>query len=535
MDVSGHLHAALECHATSLAVSQTTEAPSGSIALVLLDVLIFHTLVGRRWLGFLADLVDIKRLTVLYIVCIQGALVLFGLLEGASVSRRVVVWHIRPAQTLVLSFVLLILVGTGLLMLPNATTGPGSMPFLAALFTATSAVCVTGLIVVDTATYFTTFGQGIILVLCQLGGLGILTFATVIGMMVRGNLGIREKTLLRDFVASRQFGEMSATVRRIVGLTFLIEALGALSLHSQWRQVWLTPEERLWHAVFHAVSAFCNAGFSTLHAGLAEPHTAMLPGVNLTIMLLIILGGIGFSVLWESGRWVLRVPQRRARRLSVQSRLVWMVTAMLILGGAGLFAVLEAHGVLAGHAAGERVLAALFQSITARTAGFNTVAIERLAVPTVVLLLILMLIGASPGSTGGGIKTTTVAVLGLTTLATIRNKARVEAFRRTLPWEVIHQAYATFFFAIGVITLALFILSITETHAFLDLFFEEVSAFATVGLSRGITASLSPTGKCVIIVSMFVGRVGSLTLGVALARQVTSTAYEYPTETVSIA
>jgi trk system potassium uptake protein TrkH len=176
----------------------------------------------------------------------------------------------------------------------------------------------------------------------------------------------------------------------------------------------------------------------------------------------------------------------------------------------------------------------LFQAVTARTAGFNTLPIDELTVPAVELLILLMVIGASPGSTGGGMKTTTVAVLFLTTLATLRGKARVEAFRRTLPWTVINQAYATFFFSIAVMTLSFFILTVTETHSFLDLFFEEVSAFATVGLSRGITSSLSATGKVVIIMSMFVGRVGSLTFGVALAHQVSTTAYEYPTEAVMV-
>jgi Trk-type K+ transport system membrane component len=204
-----------------------------------------------------------------------------------------------------------------------------------------------------------------------------------------------------------------------------------------------------------------------------------------------------------------------------------------VVGAAG-FALLEMHGVLAGRSVGERLLGALFQSVTARTAGFNTLAMGTLTVSTVCWMILLMFIGASPGSTGGGIKTTTAAVLLLTTVSTMRGKARVEAFRRTIPWSVINQAYATFFFSIAVITTSLFILTLTESHNFLDLFFEEVSAFATVGLSRGMTPSLSVPGKVVVIISMFVGRVGSLTLAVALARQVSTTAYEYPTEAVMV-
>jgi trk system potassium uptake protein TrkH len=502
--------------------------------LLLADLLVFQTAVGRQWLGVFFHSVDVKHIAVLYVVFIQGFILLIVLLEGAYASQAVAVWQIRPAQTLVLSFLGLITLGSLLLMLPNATTNLGSMPFLKALFSATSAVCVTGLIVVDTATYFTPLGQGILLGLFQLGGLGIITFATVFGMMLRGGMGVREKLLLQDFVASRQFGEITATVGRIVWLTLLLEGLGVVSLYYSWQGVIPEPGTRLWFAVFHAVSAFCNAGFSTFSDGLAGPGTAMQPSVNVTIMVLIVLGGIGFSVLWEGGQWLSGTTTGRKQRLSVQSRLVWIMTGLLIVVGAGLFALLEMHGVLAGRSGGERLLGALFQSITARTAGFNTLSIDSLTVPTAYLLILLMVVGASPGSTGGGVKTTTVAVLMMSTVATFRGKARVEAFRRTLPRNLIDQAYATFFFSITVMTLSLFILTITETHAFIDLFFEEVSAFGTVGLSRGVTPSLSDLGQIVIIVSMFVGRVGSLTLGVALARQVVTTAYEYPAESVMV-
>jgi trk system potassium uptake protein TrkH len=504
------------------------------LALLLIDLLVLQTAWGRQWLRMLLHIVDVKRLAVFYVVFIQGFILLMALFEGAYAGQTLAMWQIRPAQTLVLSFLGLITLGTLLLMLPNATINTGSMPFLKALFSATSAVCVTGLIVVDTATYFTPLGQGILLGLFQLGGLGIITFATIIGMMVRGGIGIREKLLLQDFVANQAFGDITATMRRIVWLTLLLEGLGVASLYYSWQGVIPEPGTRLWFAVFHAVSAFCNAGFSTFSDGLAGPGTAMHLGVNVTVMVLIVLGGIGFSVLWEGGQWLSGTVTGRKQRLSVQSRLVWIMTGLLIVAGAGLFALLETHGALAGRPGDERLLGALFQSITARTAGFNTLPIDKLTTPTTHLLMLLMVVGASPGSTGGGVKTTTVAVLMMSTVATFRGQGRVEVFRRTLPRNIIDQAYATFFFSIAFMTLSLFILTITETHAFLDLFFEEVSAFGTVGLSRGVTSSLSDPGKIVIIVSMFVGRVGSLTLGVALARQVATTAYEYPAESVMV-
>ncbi|MFQ5669988.1 MAG: TrkH family potassium uptake protein [Acidobacteriota bacterium] len=504
------------------------------MTLLVLDLLAFQTPQGRHWLAVYFHLVDVEQITVIYVAFIQGFILVFSVLEGAYSSRALSTWRIRPAQTLVLSFVILITLGSLLLLLPRATIQPGSLSILNAVFTATSAVCVTGLIVVDTATYFTPLGQGIILGLCQLGGLGIITFATVFGMMMRGGMGMREKALLQDFVSSKQFGEISTTVRRIVWSTLFIEALGAVSLYHALGEALPAPATRAWFAVFHAVSAFCNAGFSTFSGSLSGPGTAMHPGVNLTVIVLIVLGGLGFSVLWEGLHWVLGALRGTMRRLSVQSRLVLISTAVLIVSGAFLFALLEAHGVLGGRPEGEQVMGALFQSITARTAGFNTLAISRLALPATLLLMVLMFIGASPGSTGGGLKTTTVAVLFLTTVATIRGKARVEFSRRTLPWKVINQAYVVFFFAVGVVLVSLLVLSITEGQPFLDLAFEEISAFATVGLSRGITPFLSTAGKMVIIMSMFVGRVGGLTLGVALARQVSTTAYEYPTEAVMV-
>ncbi len=406
------------------------------------------------------------------------------------------------------------------------------MPWLPAVFTATSAVCVTGLIVVDTATYFTPFGQGLILLLCQLGALGILTFATVIGMMVRGELGLREKMVLQDFTSSLQIGEITATLRLVVGMTLLIEALGALLLYWSWPEG--TEGSRVWIAVFHAVSAFCNAGFSTFSDSLATSGVASHVGVNLIVMALIVLGGLGFSVIWETLGWLRGHLNKQPSRLSVQSRIVWVATGILIGIGAIGFALLESRGTMASCSGSACWLGPLFQSVTARTAGFNTLPLDAFAVPTVVFLMLFMVIGVAPGSTGGGMKTPTVTVLLLSTIAAIRGQPRVEAFGRTIPAHIVQRAYATFFFFFTAITLAVFILTITETQPFLDLVFEELSAFATVGLSRGITSSLSDAGKIVIIISMFIGRVGSLTLAVALTRPVATTAYEYPTEAVMV-
>ena len=477
---------------------------------------------------------EVRTLASLLPFAYQGFLVVIILIEGADYSRNLLALSWRPEQTLAVSFIMLILLGSLLLMLPSATVQPGSMPWLLALFTATSAVCVTGLSVVDTATYFTPLGQGIVLLLCQLGALGILTFATVIGMVVRGDLGLREGVVLRDFTSSLQIGEIAATLRRVVGIALLIEALGALLLYWVWPEGERSEGSRLWIAIFHAVSAFCNAGFSIFSESLAAPEVASHVGVNLVVMALIVLGGLGFLVIWETLGWLRCLLSKRATRLSVQSRMVWAATGMLIGVGAIGFALLESQGVLASCSGTVCWLGPLFQSVTTRTAGFNTLPFDALAVPTVFFLIPFMVIGASPGSTGGGMKTTTVAVLLLSTIAAIRGQPRVEVFRRTISTHVVQRAYATFFFFFMAITSAVFVLTITETQPFLDLVFEEISAFATVGLSRGITSSLSDMGKLVIIVSMFIGRVGSLTLAMALTQPAATTAYEYPTETVMV-
>ncbi len=338
--------------------------------------------------------------------------------------------------------------------------------------------------------------------------------------------------VLQDFTSSLQVGEITATLRLVVGLTLLIEAIGALLLYWSWPAGMEGP--RWWAAVFHAVSAFCNAGFSTLSESLAAPTVASHVGVNLIVMVLIVLGGLGFSVLWETLRWLRGYLYKQPLRLSVQSRIVWSATGILIGIGAIGFALLESQGALASCSGSTCWLGPVFQSVTARTAGFNTLPFDAFAVPTVVFLMLLMIIGVAPGSTGGGMKTTTVALLFMSAVAAIRGRPRVEAFGRTIPVEIVRRAYATFFFFFTAITAAVFILTITEKQPFLDLVFEEISAFATVGLSRGITASLSDAGKVVIIVSMFIGRVGSLTLAVALARPATSTAYEYPSEAVMV-
>jgi len=440
----------------------------------------------------------------------------------------------HPAQIIVGSFVTIIVLGALLLMMPRATVNGQGLSFINALFTSTSAVCVTGLIVVDTATHFTTLGQMIILMLIQLGGIGIITFATIFALFISSGLGTGQMMFLRDVVDDERAHETFATIKRIIGLTLFVEALGVLGYYLSWSSMFPDPGTRLYHSVFHAVSAFCNAGFSTFSNSLAGQGNVLNLGVNITTMLMIVVGGLGFTTIWELVRGN---PRRklRNRQLSLHARLVLYTTGALIVLGTIAFLVLEWEHTLQGFETGEKLLVGLFQSITTRTAGFNSVDIGALDMSTTVIFLTLMAIGASPASTGGGIKTTTIAVLVMSVISTVRGHDRVEISKKTIPRSIIFTALTAFTLAAISLFVFTLLLTITEDLPFLDLLFEEFSAFATVGLSRGITGELSSWGRLIVTVSMFIGRVGSVTLALAFAKRVDKRRYKYPKESVIVA
>lgn len=471
--------------------------------------------------GALVDLVEIYLILLVIIKFLRATPVLISL-------RR------HPAKVIVATFMTVIFFGALLLMLPRATVDGKGLSFIDALFTSTSAVCVTGLIVVDTATHLTTLGQTIVLILIQLGGIGIITFATLFALFVGSELGMGQMMFLKNIVSEDRATDTFATIKRIVTLTFVVEAFGALGYYFSWTSMFPDPSTRLYHSVFHAISAFCNAGFSTFTNSLADKGNVLNMGVNITTMLLIVVGGLGFTTIWEllSGN-----PRRKLknRKLSVHAKLVLLVTALLIVAGAVAFMVLEWNNTLQGLAGGEKMMVSFFQSITTRTAGFNTVDIGALDLSTTVIFLTLMAIGASPASTGGGIKTTTIAVLWLSVVATARGHDRVEFAKKTIPTSTIFTALMAFTLAAISLFLFTLLLTITENLPFLDLLFEEFSAFATVGLSRGITPELSNLGKIIVTVSMFIGRVGSVTVALAFAKRIDKRQYKYPKENVIVA
>jgi len=440
-------------------------------------------------------------------------------------------------QVFVGSFALLILVGTlGLLLLPGLYTG-SRLGFVDALFTATSAVCVTGLVVVDTATYFTPFGQAWILLLVQLGGLGIMTLATLI-ILALGQRLTRdwEQVAGGDVRVLHRIDEVSL-VRAILVYTVAIESVGALVLWLLWRGE--LGSAAVWHAVFHSISAFCNAGFSTFTDSLAG-FQGDAPTI-LWISVLIILGGLGFVVLADLRAWIVA---RGSRRLSLNSRIVLIVTGLLLTGSALLFLVFEAHFDLAAMGLFDRTVNAWFMSVTARTAGFNTIDYATATNASLILTLLLMLIGGSPGSTAGGLKTTTVAVLLLLLWTRLRGRQETSVFGRTIPRDTAERSAGIVVGSLVLLGACVFILLLTEYPLeteldrvrFLSLVFEAHSAFGTVGLSMGATPDLTTAGRLLIVFLMFVGRVGPLAIAssMAMPRVRHSPQYRYAHEDVVV-
>ncbi len=441
---------------------------------------------------------------------------------------------VSPPTFFIFSFLTLIAFGTILLILPKMTVEEGSMDLVDALFTAVSASCVTGLIVVDTAKYFTFQGQIVILFLMQLGGLGIISFATFFAYYIGQGVGIRQQSLIQDFLSSESIFSTQGLIRQIIFFTLVIEMFGAFLLFASWDPSVEFKDlgERLFFSVFHSVSAFCNAGFALFSEGYYTEALRFAYFHHLIIAVLIIMGGLGFGTLQD-----LFSPKKLRERLErpwvdwkLSTKVVLYTSGTLILVGMILIFLLENHNTLEGLHTSEKIIDSFFLSVTARTAGFNTLDTASLKLPTLILVIFLMFIGASPGSTGGGIKTSTFLLIFVSVIATIKGKDSIDLGKRSIPSALLYKALTVFAFASSYNLLGVFVLSIAEPEIpIFDLVFEHVSAFATVGLSTGITAQLSDMGKFIIMISMFLGRIGTLTLAVALAGSKEQPAFKYPT------
>jgi len=454
--------------------------------------------------------------------------------ESVRYRRLVSQLWLHPWRLMVGTFAGAILVGTVLLTLPAATPSHEGLEPVDALFTATSATCVTGLTVTDTGSGLTLFGQLVVLVLIQLGGLGIMTFSVSLVLAVGQRLSKSREVVMQDMLDQESTGEVLSLVRFIAATTVIIEAAGALALFFGFGAHLGYTLATLYQAVFHSVSAFCNAGFSLFRNNLMDFSSDV--GVNLIITTLIILGGLGFPVLRDlmAAATRRRLGEAHARRLRTQTKVVLATSATLIVVGAALFYLLERKGQLAPMPPGQRVLAAYFQSVTARTAGFNTVDIGKVGVPALVLLMGLMFVGASPGSTGGGVKTTTAAILIQALRAAFRGRTQVELFQRTVPLLVVRRAIALVVLSELVLGVVLLGLTSVEKQPLDTVAFETVSAFGTVGLSAGATGRLTTAGRLIITALMFVGRLGPLTMAFSLLGETRPAAYRYPEERIMV-
>lgn len=456
-------------------------------------------------------------------------LVLVGM-EAGKAGHNLKLFQLGPSTLMTLSFLILITFGTLLLYLPEMTNG--GIRFIDALFTSTSACCVTGLAVVDTGTYFTLKGQIVILLLIQLGGINIVSFATFFATFYK-NSSVKYQSILKDFLMAGKMSDTRSLLRRIIFFSLIIELIGTIFIYLTWHPQleFASFKQKFYYSLFHSVSAFNNAGFSLFRNNLYENWVNQSLNLHIIIAVLIFLGGIGFSTLenltyiFSDWKRVINIK----KHLTITSQIVLKTSILLIIAGAIVFIFAEWNNTLRGMSPWALTVTSVFQSVTARTAGFNTVDFTALAQPVLIFFIFLMYIGASPQSTGGGIKTTTFAIILKTSLATIRGKKNVETHHHTIAFSLIDKAYAIALFAMFLIFFSTFALSFTESDIrFLHLIFEEVSAFATVGLSTGITPFLSDAGKAIIVTSMFIGRIGPLTLALFLSRTIVSKNYRYP-------
>ncbi len=456
-----------------------------------------------------------------------------------------------PTRTLIASFLVLIISGAGLLMLPKASAPDAqNLSFVDALFTATSATCVTGLIVKNTGEDFSLMGKLIILSLIQLGGLGIVMFGAVFALLLGQALSLRESVAMQDLLSARTLGRIGNMIAFIFVGTILIEAVGAVSIFGMWGDRVDNVQQQWFCSIFHSISAFCNAGFSLFEDSFRGYNKR--PEVYVVICPLIILGGLGFGVLYDlvniAADKVKRFCKRRfnkqysfsmeaPKRMRLQTKIVLSVSAFLIVSGMLAILLFERYAGKSGSAEDPSVLGALFQSITARTAGFNTIDVSALSVSSKFILILLMFVGGSPGSTAGGIKTVTLAVVIMTVIAALRKRQEVEMFRRSVRIVVVGRAITVTLLFVAVLFGATLALSITENandFNMSEIMFEAGSALGTVGLTTGITPSLTTAGKLIIIVVIFVGRLGPLTLLAALTFNLKPVRYNYPEEAIIV-
>lgn len=442
-------------------------------------------------------------------------------------------------RIIALGFLVTILVGTMLLMLPISATSGKVTNFVDSLFTATTSVCVTGLVTVPTYAHWTVFGQVVIALLAQIGGLGVITFTMLFMIVLGKKIGLKQRLLIQDAYNLNTIQGMVVLIKKIIKGTWIVEGIGALLYMTVF-----VPEFGwigIWKSIFNSISAFCNAGMDVLGPDSLAPYVGN-PVINITTMALIILGGVGFPVWWS----VLNMLKERHRKhhtlrmgvhhLSLHTKMVLFITFFLILVGAFLVFVLEYNNpeTLGNLPLWEKIQASFFQSVTTRTAGFLTISQSGLRNATALICCILMFIGGSPSGTAGGVKTTTVAILALTVVSIIKGRNDTEMFGRKINENLVRRALSIFMVSFVVMIIAVIALTIVQPGEFIDCFFEVISAIATVGLSRDFTTKLTIAGRIIIIITMYIGRIGPISLALFFNSKRFVNLKTYPEENVSV-
>lgn len=466
----------------------------------------------------------------LYFVLIQVYIVANAIVTITRSRDRWLYVSLKPARIIVFSYFLVIFLGSFLLMLPRATVD--SISWIDAFFTSASAVCVTGLTTLNVSDHFTIEGQAIILFLIQIGGLGIITITSTITLFIHRGLRLKDELIVQQILEDNNLNSLTSILKAIIFITVLFELLGAIGLYVAMDHLQLSEFDRLFTAAFHSVSAYCNAGFSNLPEGFQSPMISSSTPILVLVMILIIAGGIGFYTITDLFGMKTNLLVKK-RGLSLQTKIIVYSTLGLIVTGAVIIWLLEMPQ-WNSLPVKQQVLNAVFTSVTSRTAGFSILDIHGMIIPALLFVIFLMYIGGAPNSTSGGIKITTAVTLMASFWAFVRGKDRVEIGWNTINMLIIRRAFIVFVLSVILLFISLLALSITEPFSFFDLFFETISAFGTVGLSRGITPDLSAWGKIIIIIVMFLGRIGLFTVAIALGDEIKQARYKYPETTLIV-
>lgn len=458
-------------------------------------------------------------------------MIVLNLKNGEKMKKIFKIFNLNPYIQILLSFLVVLCFSAFLLMLPISSNSGKFSSIIDSIFTATSALCVTGLVVNDVSTYYTTFGKIIIIILIQLGGLGIITFSSMLALLISSKMKYYTKKLISEDINYDTLNDLPYYIKKVALVVFSIELIGAFMLFFQFITE-MSFKKAIFFSIFHSISAFCNAGFSLFSNNL-EGYTGNFI-INIVITTLIILGGIGFAAILD----IYNVKMKNRRKISHSTRIAISMTIFLIIIGTIFTFILEYSNVdtLASLSFKDKILSSYFQSVTMRTAGFQTINLSKIGIPTIMIYVFLMFIGASPGSTGGGIKTTTFSIILLGIYNAVIGRENIEYRKRRISWNSFNKACSIVFVSLIYIFLILFIMVIFDkSKGFLPLLFEAVSAFGTVGVSMGITADLSAVSKLVLIITMFIGRVGPLTILYSISmRKLKEGKYKYPEETILI-